>query len=351
MQNEALLTDVEQLQETYTQRQRALKNLMGAFKNTGSALGKANRSLRDYVTVAVSPTENINAAQQALTDLRLKDEVLDPVSADLRREVKLVAAIETALKDAANALRGESVDVVRLSQAMQTLQSRAPQSGDTTLQELLQPLSAELSEAERVLSMAFGESLLHALAAQGLELKGRPPRFELGRFEITANFAGRAAVISYGKEVVNKRVALSVDAVIKAYQREAKSITGRSEDGQRWIEQLYQAWNFVRRKREISGERVNLVDCYLEMLNLRQSKAYRIAPSRSTFTEYTRAQFAYDFVDFVGRQRLSYNGWRAQVWASAKSQTDTPERSIFMVEGEHSFDGRYISDVAFSKGA
>lgn len=351
MPNEALLTDVERLQEVYAQRQRALKNLLGAFKNTGSALGKANRTLRDYVTVAVAATENVGAAQQAFTDLRLKDDVLDPLSADLRREIKLVATIETALKDAATALRGESVDVVRLSQALQILQARAPQSADSVLLEMLPPLSSALSEAEHVLSMAFGESLLHALAAQGLELKGRPPRFELGRFEITANFAGRAATISYGKEVVNKRVALSVDAVIKAYQREAKLITGRSEDGQRWIEQLYQAWNSVRLKREIRGERVNLVECYLEMIQLRQSKAYRIAPSRSTYTEYSRAQFAYDFVEFVERQRLSYNGVRAHVFASTKSQTDTPERSIFMVEGENPFEGRYISDVAFSKEA
>lgn len=349
MQNEALLTDVEGLQEAYTQRQRALKNLLGAFKNTGSALGKANRTLRDYVTVAVAPTENVGAAQQALTDLRLKDDVLDPLSAELRREIKLVATIETALKDAANALRGESVDVVRLSQALQTLQARAPQSGDSALQELLPPLSSALSEAEHVLSMAFGESLRHALAAQGLELKGRPPRFELGRFEIAANFSGRAATISYGKEIVNKRVALSVDAVIKAYQREVRLITGRSEDGQRWLEQLYQAWNYVRLKREIRGERVNLVDCYIEMIQLRQSKAFRIAPSRSTFSEYSRAQFAYDFFEFVERQRLSYNGWRARVHESTKSQTDVPERSIFMVEGESPFQGRFMSDITFSE--
>src|SRR3954464_4052222 len=105
MQNSSLLTAVEDVQETYTQRLRTLKNLLGAFKNTSSALGKANRTLRDYVTLAPTTTETAETAQQTFASLRLKDEVLDPMSAELRRELKLTGDIDTALKDAANALR------------------------------------------------------------------------------------------------------------------------------------------------------------------------------------------------------------------------------------------------------
>jgi hypothetical protein len=352
MSNASLLATVEQLQESYTQQHRALKTLLGAFKNTGSTLGKVNRALRDYVAqLPDAPPESVEGAQQAFAGLQLKDEILDPVSADLRREVKLVSALETALKDAANALRGEAVDVVRLGHAVAALQARAPQTADAGLHELLPPLQTELQEAERTLGETFGEALRHAASAQGLVLDGRPPRFAIGRFEITANFPARAAAISYGKEQVVKRVPLSVDALLKAYQREAKSITGRNEDGQRWIELLYQAWLNVRRKKEITGNRVNLVDCYLELIFLRQGRAFRVAPSRSTMAEYSRAQFAYDFVEFVERQRLHFNGQRAHVYASTKSQTDSAERSIWIVEGATPFEGRYISDVTFSNEA
>jgi hypothetical protein len=349
MQHPSILTAAEELQETYSQRLRTIKNLLSTLKNTSGALSKANRSLREYIAVATTPAQTATLAQQSFSDLRLKDEVLDPLSGDLRREQKAVTAVEAALKDAASALRAESVDVIRLSRALQALQARGQQSEDNALQELVPQLSAELDEAERELSLTFGEALRDTLAPLGIELKGRPPRFEIGRFELATNFAGRAATLSYGKELVNKRVPLSVDAVIKTYQRENKAITGRNEDGRRWIEQLYQAWLNVRRKREIIGDRVNLVETYGEMVIIRQSRAFRIAPSRSTMSDYTRAQFSYDFVEFVERQQLSHNGWHPRLHASTKSQTDTPERSIWVVEGSGPFEGRYISDLTFSK--
>ena len=71
--------------------------------------------------------------------------------------------------------------------------------------------------AQRALGDTFGLALRHALAAQGIELGGRPPRFEIGRFELVANFVSRTATLSYGKELVLKRVPLSVEAAIKAW--------------------------------------------------------------------------------------------------------------------------------------
>ena len=79
MSNASLLDSGEQIQESYTQQHRALKTLLGAFKNTSSALGKANRALRDYVAqIPVAPPESVEGAQQALSGLQLKDEILDP---------------------------------------------------------------------------------------------------------------------------------------------------------------------------------------------------------------------------------------------------------------------------------
>src|SRR5919202_1640036 len=321
MPNDALIDTLEHLRETYNQRQRSTNSLLTALKGATSALGKASRTLKDYADQ--SPSTNgsgLVQAQEALAPdspvLRLKDDVVDPLMLELRREVKTLAGLETALRDALAALRGESVDVIRLGHAYQALQAGAPRlkARDESLTALLPELNQELQHAQRTLAETFGVALRDAVASLGIEIGGRPPRFELGRFEVNADFVNRTASISYGKELVTRRVPLSVEAVIKAYQRDTKAIMGRSEDGDRWIEQFYNAWQNAQRRRDggvrTEGVRVNIVDCYFEMVLLRQPRSFHSAPGKHSMVDYIRPQFAYDFFEFANQQRRAYQGLR-----------------------------------------
>src|SRR5436305_10501148 len=88
MPNDSLISAIEGLRETYSQRQRATNGLLAALKGTTGALSKANRSLREYA----DQNANLNRAelaqaQQAFGAARLKDEAIDPLMPDLRREV------------------------------------------------------------------------------------------------------------------------------------------------------------------------------------------------------------------------------------------------------------------------
>jgi hypothetical protein len=348
MPNDALLSRIEEVRDTYTQRQKATNGLLAALKGATGALNKASRSLNDYLDQNRNgQLPKLTEAQQAFGALRLKDDVVDPLLPDLRREVKLLTKLGGALKDAHAALRGDSVDVVKLGHAYGVLQSVNVQ--DDALSALLPEIDGELQQAQRTLGETFGQALRGAVAELELELRGRPPRFELGRFEINANFVSRSASISYGKILVVKRVPLSVEAVIKAYQREAKVIMGRNEDGERWIEQFYLAWQNARRKRERADQRANIVDCYYEQVLLRQSRTFRSAPSKASFVDYSRAQFAYDFFEFINQQRCAYQGQRVSAHTATKSQTESADKSIWIVEGDSPYDGRYIADVAFVK--
>ena len=344
MPDVALIVALEGLRDGYSQRQKAVNSLIAALKAATSSIGKAGRLIREYAPSS-APSGSLTLAQQAFASLRLKDDAVDPLLPELRREAKALTTTVVALKDALVALRGETVDVVRLGKAYSSLDSRKIQ--DTALRALLPNLAQELDLAQRALGDTFGLALRHALAAQGVELSGRPPRFEIGRFDLVANFVGRTATLSYGKELLSKRVPLSVDAVLAVYQREAKLIGGRNESGARWIEQLYEAWETVRRKRGITDNRVNIVECYLELVLLRQSKTFRSAPSRHDFSDYSRAQFAYDFYEFTSLHPVTYKGLRAFGSVSTKSQTDNVERSIWIVNGDSPHIGSYVSDVKF----
>ena len=116
-------------------------------------------------------------------------------------------------------------------------------------------------------------------------------------------------MLRYGKDVVAPHVPITVDATLKAYQAAIKTIQGRNEDGAAWLAQLHDAYQLARRKRErATTHRINIVDVYLELVLLRQGRAFASEPSKRTFTDYSRAQFIFDFYEFTNRQRLAHQG-------------------------------------------
>jgi hypothetical protein len=230
MPNDALITALEDLRDTYSQRQRATNSLLAALRGVTGSLGTAGRTLSEYA--GQSPgldRARLSRAQEAFDALRLKDDAIDPLLPDLRREVKALTGVLAALREALTELRGDVVDVARLGHAYNALQ--AVKVPDDAITALLPSIAEDLEQAQRALGETFGWALRDALADQGIAISGRPPRFEVGRFEIAADFGTRRAAISYGKNLVARRVPLSVDAVIRAYQHGARAIMGRNEDG------------------------------------------------------------------------------------------------------------------------
>lgn len=343
MPNEPLLLQLTQLGEAYSLRQKRANAVQAVFKLVANSQVKATKALREYAEH--DTTVDVHGAQEAFARVRIKEEAIDPLMPDLRREVKGLAALVAALKDCTTALRAEPVDVVRLDKALAALQA----SKEPGVAEVIPDLQSELDLAQRALGDEFGQKLRGALAEIGVSIGGRPPKFEIGRFELDANFAKRAAVLRYGKDIVAPHVSITVDATIKAYQAAVKALQGRKVDGAEWMAQLYDAYQNVRRKRGIDGDRVNIVDVYVELVILRQGRAFGVEPSKRTFSDYSRAQFIYDFYEFTSRQRLAHRGQVARVYASTKSQTDSPAKSMWIVEGDSPYDGHFYSDMQFSK--
>lgn len=252
----------------------------------------------------------------------------------------------SALRDTVSALRSDPVDAVRLSHAYESLQKLNIQ--DTTLDQLRPAIAQELEQAQAALGLVFGQALRDKLAEQGLSVAGQPPNMEVGRFEITLNVGKRTASIRYGTELL-RRVPLSVDSVIAAYQQESKAITGRSENGGRWMTQFHEAWDIARKQRDSANLRANIVDCYYEMVLLRQGRTFHSAPAKKGFVDYSRAAFAYDFDQFANRERLDYKGLTVHAYPAIKAQTDSADKSMWIVDGSGPHDGRYIADIVFDK--
>ena len=346
MPHQTLIEALDNLLNQYNQRRRATDGLLRGLKGTNDALTKADRALADYTEQdSLLDPSQIDQAQEVLAAIQFKDRVYDAVQLDLRRESKALAKQVKAIRDAMTALQGDIVDLVKLDRAYQFLLDSPLHSDEQAA--VLPKLAQEVEQAQARLGDEFGAALRAELAGIGIQIAGRPPRFEVGRFEILANFVNRSASISYGKTVLVPRVKLSLDMLIRTYQSQVVAVEGRGEDGAQWIQQFYAAWENACRKANKNTSRANIVDCYYELVLLRQKRTFYSAPSKGGFVEYGRAQFAYDFCEFTQRRHLDHQGLYAAAHTATKSQADSPSRSMWIVEGNGPHDGRYVSDVAF----
>jgi len=341
MTNASLLQQLDTLRENYSRQQKAATVLQASLKSMTDAQNRVQKALTDYREQNTGT--DVSNSQSLIESARLKDTVVDPLLPDLRRELKTLGVITSALKDAAAALRNDPLDVVRFAKALAALQT-VPQANITSL---LPELNTELELGQRALGDEFGERLRDALAQQGIQIRGRGTKFVIGRFELNANFVQRVVTIRYGQDIVIPRAPITVEAAVKAYQNAAKLVTERQQDGKTWMAQFYDAYQVTRLKRNADSARVNLVDCYIELVLLRQGRAFVSEPSKRTFSEYTRAQFIYDFYELTNQQRLAHNGQYVRAHVATKSQTDNPIKSMWIVEGDSPYDGRYIADVEF----
>lgn len=247
MPNQSLIERLEELLEIYSQHRRSTDGLLRGLKGANNTLNKVNRALNDYIEQNTNlDSQKLTVVQQKVESIQFKDDVSDVLQLDLRRESKALANQIKSLRDAIAALQDDLVDLIKLDRAFQSFQASSLQ--DENLQALMPDLQQEIEQAQARLGNEFGAALRDALAELDITIGGRPPRFEAGRYEINADFVNRTASISYGKTELAPRVRLSLDALIKAYQREVKIVEGRKEDGKRWIEQFYTAWGNAQLK-------------------------------------------------------------------------------------------------------
>src|ERR1043165_9906338 len=107
MPNETLIGQLDTLRDAYTQQQKVVVSLQTAFKAVTNAHRKAQKALRDFS--AQNGGISMSGAQEAFAQTRLKEEAIDPILPDLRRELKGLTALTGALRDATAALRSEPV--------------------------------------------------------------------------------------------------------------------------------------------------------------------------------------------------------------------------------------------------
>ncbi|MDX1993207.1 MAG: hypothetical protein SF029_12510, partial [bacterium] len=153
MPNETLIQQIETLRETYTRQQKSALGLQAALKTRLDSQSRLQKALADYGEQNTGV--DVAEVQSTIEQSRLKEDIIDPLLPQLRRELKVFAVVVNALKDAASALRVDPIDVVRLDKAINALGTVQQQS----IINLLPELHAELEVGQRSLGDEFGHKL------------------------------------------------------------------------------------------------------------------------------------------------------------------------------------------------
>jgi hypothetical protein len=273
---------------------------------------------------------------------------------ELRTEVSSKARVYTAalrtLDSVIKALKDPSKNAVALSNAVAALKKSMlglPVAGEyeELAGELEEMAKSELEKA----SFLFAKDLRAAFEAEGIALKGDPPRFYAEPITIDVD-ASRAKVdLKYGHETLNaKPIAMETAGVVAACAKGKKSLAGRKVNQKEMLDLMFEAYRRVLlQSAGQTGDRVNIVDCYRELVWLRQSATFRRAPSKSTFSEYPRAYFVYDILQLRKSKLLNHRNHRLQFGIATIDATGDDLRTIWAPDGAD--DGQYLMDMYWTK--
>lgn len=272
---------------------------------------------------------------------------------ELRRslagEVKLRQAVIKPLDQALRALKDPHKNAVALNEATASLEQppaelSLPNAFGKLVKELREVADANLSELE----FTFARDLREAFAAEGVKLDGPPTELIAELFLIKPDLRKKQVEITFSRQAVTKgAVKLDVERVLAAWQRARKEIIERKVDYNALLGELFEAYQrLLKLSGNKMGYRTGIVECYRELVVVRQPLSFRRTPSKSSFVDYPKAHFAYDMLQLRRNHSLVHEGHRLNLGTATIDVGSDSTRAMFLAMGAN--EGAFIKDLYFA---
>jgi len=289
---------------------------------------------------ASSPTSPSDASELSygLTEARRQ----------LAAEVKMRRDVIKPLEQALRALKNPHDNAVALYEASVALQQPAeglalPKGYQATANNLRAFADAQLSELE----FTFARDLRAAFKEQGIVLTGSPAKLIADLFVIEPDLRKKQVYISFSRQpAIAKKIKLDVEQVLTAYGRARREICERKVDLNGLIAELFEAYQrLLKLSGKAIGTRVGIVECYRELVLVRQPLSFRRTPSKQSFVDYPKTHFAYDMLELRRQNKLTHEGHRLNLGTATIEVTGDSTRAIFFATG--ATEGQFIKDIYF----
>lgn len=267
----------------------------------------------------------------------------------LANEVKLRQAVIKPLDGAQRALKDPHKNAVALHEAVALLEQSPeelslPNSYNKLVKQMREIADTNLSELE----FTFARDLREAFAAESVKLAGPPTELIAELFVIKPDLRKKQVHITFSRQGVGKgSIKLDVERVVTAWQRARKEICERKVDYGGFLGELFEAYQrILKLNARQMGWRANIVDCYRELVMVRQPLGFRKTPSKSSFVDYPKTHFAYDMLQLRRNHNLIFDGHRLNLGTATIDVGSDTTKAMFLATGAN--EGAFIKDLYFT---
>ncbi|HXG84781.1 MAG TPA: hypothetical protein VNI84_12230 [Pyrinomonadaceae bacterium] len=282
-------------------------------------------------------------------------EVLSADLSEIRKvlagEVKLRNNVIKPLENAVRALKDSHKNAVALAEATTALENPPPEldlPGD--YQSLIEKLKKAADENLSELEFTFARDLREAFGEKGITLGGSSASELIADlFVIKVDMRRKQVDMTFSRQpVTDKKIKLDVEQVVAAYERARREICERDVDLNVLSGELFEAYNRVLKLSDKPlGTRAIIVDCYRELIMVRQPASFRKTPSKQKFLDYPKTHFAFDMMQMRRRQNMIYQGHRLNLGTATIDVGSDSARAMFLATDAS--EGQFIQHLYFTK--
>jgi len=287
-----------------------------------------------------SPAPQADASELSLA--------LSEARRQLAAEVKVRRDCIKPLEQALRALKDPHANAVALYEASLDLQQPSeelalPKGYQAMINDLRAFADAQISELE----FTFARDLRAAFKEQGMVLTGSPTKLIADLFVIEPDLRKKQVYITFARQPATaKKIKLDVEQVLAAYGRARRDICERKVDLKALIAELFEAYQrLLKLSGKAIGTRVGIVECYRELVLVRQPLSFRRTPSKQSFVDYPKTHFVYDMLELRRQNQLTHEGYRLNLGTATIEVTGDSTRALFLATG--ATEGQFIKDIYF----
>ncbi len=274
---------------------------------------------------------------------------LSEVRRQLAGEVKARQAVIKPLDQAQRALKDPHKNAVALHEATALLEESPEELAlPNEYGKLVKKLRALADENLAELEFTFARDLREAFKEQGVKLGGSPTELIADLFVIKPDLRKKQVAIIFSRQPVTKgAIKLDVEKVVTAYLRARRDLCERKVDQAALLGELFEAYERVLKltSRAI-GFRTGIVDCYRELVLVRQPLGFRRSPEKNRFVDYPKTHFAYDILQLRRSQKLTHDGHRLNLGTATIDVSSDTTKAMFLATGAN--EGQFIKDLYFT---
>lgn len=269
----------------------------------------------------------------------------------LAAEVKLRGNVIKPLENAVRALKDPHKNAVVLAESAALLENPSaelllPENYQSSIQQLKSVADENLAELE----FTFARDLREAFAEKGITLGGNSASELIAElFVIKVDMRRKQVDMTFSRQpVTDKKIKLNVEQVVAVYERARKEICERNVDLNSLLGELFEAYNRVLRLSEKPiGTRTIIVDCYRELIMVRQPASFRKTPSKQKFVDYPKTHFAFDMMQLRRSQQMIFEGHRLNLGTATIDVGSDSARAMFLATDAN--EGQFIQHLYFTK--